>query len=219
MNSWHGLDGYRGLRWTGTAVDRAGCRALRHLLAVRHEINAAAHGLRRRLQAAPPPAEAYGADQPFARELDLATRIVTARLPVVAIKVALGGFDTHANQAPTHERLLGVLGDNLALLRRNLIAAGCWNDVVVATYSEFGRRARQNASAGTDHGTAAPHFVMGGAVKGGLHGPAPALADLQDGDVRHAIDFRSLFAALARGCWGLPRDFGLRQPQRLDLIA
>jgi uncharacterized protein (DUF1501 family) len=88
----------------------------------------------------------------------------------------------------------------------------------VMTYSEFGRRARQNASAGTDHGTAAPLFVMGGGVKGGLHGAYPSLSDLQDGDLKHVVDFRSVFAAVAQGCWGLQRDFGLRQPQKLAFI-
>ena len=66
------------------------------------------------------------------------------------------------------------------------------------TYSEFGRRAKQNASGGTDHGTAAPHFVMGGEVKGGLYGAYPSLADLQDGDLRHTVDFRNVFATVAR---------------------
>ena len=140
-------------------------------------------------------------------------------MPVIAIKVALGGFDTHANQAPTHERLLAFLATNLATLRQNLIGAGLWNDVVVMTYSEFGRRARQNASAGTDHGTSAPHFVMGGGVKGGLHGVYPSLSDLQAGDLRHTVDFRNVFATLAQGCWGQRCDFGLRQPQRLDLLV
>ena len=140
-------------------------------------------------------------------------------MPVIAIKVALGGFDTHANQAPTHERLLAFLATNLATLRQNLIGAGLWNDVVVMTYSEFGRRARQNASAGTDHGTSAPHFVMGGAVKGGLHGVYPSLSDLQDGDLRHTVDFRNVFATLAQGCWGQRYDFGLRQPQRLGFLV
>ncbi len=105
-------------------------------------------------------------------------------------------------------------------MRKNLIAVGLWNDVVVMTYSEFGRRrAKQNASGGTDHGTAAPQFVMGGSVRGGLYGAYPSLADLQDGDLRHTIDFRSTFATVARGCWGLQRDFGLRQPQRLDFLG
>ena len=193
--------------------------ALRHLLAVRHEINAAAAGLRDKLRAAASPAEAYGQEFLLGRQLDVATRVITSKVPVVAIKVALGGFDTHANQTPTQERLLAYLASSLATLRHNLIAAGHWDDVVVMTYSEFGRRARQNASAGTDHGTAAPQFVMGGAVKGGLHGAYPSLHDLQDGDLKHTVDFRSVFATVAQGCWGLQRDYGLRQPQKLGLLA
>ena len=197
----------------------SGNPALRHVLAVRREINAASAGLRDRLHAAPAPTHSYNQDTGLGRQLDLATRLLASRVPVLAIKIAMGGFDTHANQAPTHERLLGVLANGLATLRRNLIAAGLWNEVVVMTYSEFGRRARQNASAGTDHGTAAPQFVFGGAVKGGLYGTYPSLADLQDGDLKHTVDFRSVLATMAQGCWGLQRDFGLRQPQRLDFIA
>ena len=193
--------------------------ALRHLLAVRHEVNAAARGLSDRLRAAPVPAHAYAQDLLLGRQFDLATRVLTARVPVVAVKTALGGFDTHANQVQPHERLLAFLATSLATLRRNLIAANLWNDVVVMTYSEFGRRAKQNASAGTDHGTAAPLFVMGGGVKGGLYGAYPSLGDLQDGDLKHTVDFRSVFATVAQGCWGLQRDFGLRQPQRLGFLA
>jgi uncharacterized protein (DUF1501 family) len=193
--------------------------ALRHLLAVRHEVNAAAKGLSDRLRAAPAPAHAYAQDLLLGRQFDLATRVLTARVPVVAVKTALGGFDTHANQVQPHERLLAFLATSLATLRRNLIAANLWNDVVVMTYSEFGRRAKQNASGGTDHGTAAPLFVMGGGVKGGLYGAYPSLGDLQDGDLKHTVDFRSVFATVAQGCWGLQRDFGLRQPQRLGFLA
>lgn len=193
--------------------------ALRHLLAVRHEVNAAAKGLSDKLRDAPAPAHAYSQDLLLGRQLDLATRVLTAKVPVVAIKTALGGFDTHANQTQTHERLLAFLAESLATLRRNLIAANAWNDVVVMTYSEFGRRAKQNASAGTDHGTAAPLFAMGGGVKGGLYGAYPSLSELQDGDLRHTVDFRDVFATVAGGCWGLQRSFGLRQPQRLGFLA
>ena len=193
--------------------------ALRHLLAVRQEINAAAKGLSDRLKEAAVPKEAYPQDGLLGRELELATRVLAAKVPVVAIKVALGGFDTHANQVQPHERLLSLLASNLAVLRRNLIAAELWKDVVVMTYSEFGRRVRQNASGGTDHGTAAPLFVMGGGVKGGLHGAYPSLYDLQDGDLKHTVDFRSVFATVAQGCWGQSRDFGLRQPQKLGFLS
>src|SRR5262245_18610321 len=104
--------------------------ALRHLLAVRHEVNAAAKGLSDKLRNAPVPAHAYSQDFPFGRQLDLSTRIVAARVPVVAIKTGMGGFDTHANQVPPHERLLAFLATGLATLRKNLIDAGLWNDVV-----------------------------------------------------------------------------------------
>ena len=204
---------------TASAVTEGGNPALHHLLAVRQEINAAVAGLRDRLRDAPVPAEDYGQEYLLGRQLDLATRILSAKVPVVAIKVALGGFDTHANQAPTHERLLAFLAANLATLRRNLMAADLWNEVVVMTYSEFGRRAKQNASGGTDHGTAAPQFIMGGGVKGGLHGFYPSLSDLEDGDLRHAVDFRNVFSTLALGCWGQRCDFGLRQPQRLGFLG
>ncbi len=193
--------------------------ALRHLLSVRQEINGAAIGLRDRLRDGPAPANAYPNEFGFGRQLDLATRLLMAKVPVVAIKVALGGFDTHAGQVPVHERLLAALAANLAILRKNLIAADLWNDVVVMTYSEFGRRAKQNASGGTDHGTSAPHFAMGGKVRGGLHGVYPSLTDLADGDLRHTVDFRNVYSTLAQSCWGLRRDFGQRDRQTLSFVA
>jgi uncharacterized protein (DUF1501 family) len=204
----------------GTAgISDGGNPALRHLLAVRHEVNAAAAGLSDKLRAAQAPAQDYAEGTLFGRQLDLATRVITAGVSVVAVKVALGGFDTHANQAPVHETLLSVLANGLATFRRNMIAAGRWDDVMLMTYSEFGRRARQNASGGTDHGTAAPQFVMGGKVKGGLHGVQPSLGDLQDGDLRHTVDFRDVYSTMASGCWGRPASFGQRHVQPLGFVA
>jgi uncharacterized protein (DUF1501 family) len=202
-----------------SGVRDGGNPALKHLLTVRQEINGAAAGLRDKLRDAPQPAFAFNQQYPNpAREFELATKLVQARVPVVAIKVALGGFDTHANQTPVHENLIGFLASSLATLRKNLVASGQWNDVLVMTYSEFGRRVRPNASAGTDHGSAAPHFIMGGKVKGGLHGVYPPLADLLDGDLRPTVDFRTMFASVARDWWGLTTDFGVRQAQRLEFI-
>lgn len=192
--------------------------ALEHILKVRAETHAASLGLAERMKGAPSPAKPYG-EGPMANQLELATRILLARVPVLAVKVALGGFDTHAGQRETHERLLGHLGRGLATLRHNLIAGGRWNDVMVMTYTEFGRRVKPNASGGTDHGTSSPQFVMGGAVKGGLHGAHPSLTDLQDGDLKHTIDFRNVFGTVAKRWWGLNRDFGVRQPQTLSFIA
>jgi len=78
------------------------------------------------------------------------------------------------------------------------------------TYAEFGRRPQENNSNGTDHGTAAAHFVAGGAVKGGLYGQAPALDRLEAGNLRHSVDFRSLYATALERWWGVPSAGPLR---------
>jgi uncharacterized protein (DUF1501 family) len=72
------------------------------------------------------------------------------------------------------------------------------------TYSEFGRRAAENGSAGTDHGTAAPHFLLGGKVRGGLYGQAPSLTRLVNDDLQFNVDYRRLYATVVRSWWGLP---------------
>ena len=208
--------GQAGLVRTSAAGSRN--EALEHILSVAHEVTSAASGLRGILERSPPPGIGYGHLGGFGTQLDLATRLVVAKVPLVAIKMAMTGFDTHNAQAPMHEKLLDQLAKALATLRRNLMAANVWKEVVVVTYSEFGRRARENANNGTDHGTAAPLFVMGGAVKGGLHGAYPSLADLPDGDLSFTVDFRSVYSALARECWGLQRDYGVRQLSRLALF-
>lgn len=202
-----------------SAISDDGNPALRHLLAVRRAVADASAGLHEKLQAAPSPAHGYEQGGSFGGALDLATRIIVSGTPVFAVKIALSGFDTHANQVPTHQSLLAHLAQGLANFRRNMIAAGRWDDVVVLTYSEFGRRAQENASAGTDHGTAAAHFVLGGRVKGGLQGAAPSLADLQDGDLRHTVDFRDVYSAIAQGCWGQSASFGQRPVRSLALVA
>lgn len=124
---------------------------------------------------------------------------------VAVLRLTLGGFDTHQNQAGTHANLLRQLGDGLAALRGALVEVNRWADTLVMTYGEFGRRARENQSGGTDHGTAAPHFVIGGRVRGGLHGAPPALGRLDgNGNLPFAVDFRSLYATVIERWWGIP---------------
>ncbi len=84
---------------------------------------------------------------------------------------------------------------------------GLWERVLVMTYAEFGRRVAENGSLGTDHGTAAPHFLLGGRVRGGLYGEQPPLDDLRDGNLAHRLHFRSLYATAAREWWGLEARF------------
>jgi uncharacterized protein (DUF1501 family) len=122
---------------------------------------------------------------------------------VSVVRVRLDGFDTHASQFGTHAALLANLAGRLAALRTALRESGRWGSTVIATHSEFGRRPRENAEGGTDHGGEAAHLVLGGAVRGGLHGPRPALDRLDgEGHLAPSIDLRAYCGALARQCWG-----------------
>lgn len=108
----------------------------------------------------------------------------------------LGGFDTHANQSGTHQRLLGELSNALAAFQADLSARGLQDQVLTMTFSEFGRRPAQNGSGGTDHGTAAPLFVMGSKIGASLCGEAPDLGVSEKEDLTFSTDFRSVYATI-----------------------
>ena len=110
--------------------------------------------------------------------------------------VSMGGFDTHANQANAHPNLLRNVDEGLAAFQEQLERDGTAGRVTTLVFSEFGRRVKENGSGGTDHGTAAPMFLLGNHVKGGVHGSLPDLANLDKGDLRYSIDFRSVYASV-----------------------
>jgi uncharacterized protein (DUF1501 family) len=123
---------------------------------------------------------------------------------VAVIRLTLNGFDTHQNQPGQQAALLKQLSEGLVAMRSALLELGRWNETLVMTYAEFGRRPRENQSNGTDHGTVAPHFVMGGRVNGGLHGVAPELARLDgNGNLPVGVDFRQMYATVLGPWWGL----------------
>jgi uncharacterized protein (DUF1501 family) len=147
--------------------------------------------------------EGYG----LAQRLRLIAQLIKAGLTTSIYYTQLGGFDTHAAQAFQHQNLLFELGSSLQAFIADLVKSGDGARVAVLVFSEFGRRLAENASAGTDHGTAAPLFVAGPAVKAGLHGPYPNLRDLADGgDPKFAIDFRRVYAALLDRWLGCPAE-------------
>ncbi|HTJ76691.1 MAG TPA: DUF1501 domain-containing protein [Acidimicrobiales bacterium] len=129
-------------------------------------------------------------------QLDLVAKLIKAGSDTKAYSVSLGGFDTHANEKDTHARLMGQLDAAVTAFFRQLGTDGRAGDVVLMTYSEFGRRVAANASGGTDHGTAGPVFVAGPHVKGGFYGDEPSLTDLDQGDLRFTTDFRSIYATM-----------------------
>lgn len=141
------------------------------------------------------PAIAYP-QTPVAQGLKLFAATLKAGVGLRLGYVVLGGFDTHSAQLNQQPRLLRQLGDALNAFYRDLEAQGLDKDVLTMTWSEFGRRVQQNASNGTDHGTAAPLFLVGSGVKGGLYGDPPDLGNLDNGNLRHSIDFRSVYATV-----------------------
>lgn len=133
---------------------------------------------------------------PFSQQLALAAQIIGSDLGTRVIFVSIGSFDTHAGQRAQQDRLLGYMSNGLRTFYQDLEAHGNADRTLALTFSEFGRRVQQNASNGTDHGTAMPLFVMGGKVKGGLYGTHPSLTDLDNGDLKFNIDFRSVYATV-----------------------
>lgn len=176
--------------------------ALAHVLKTQNELHAAAEKIERKFAQIPASPVSFPRNK-IGRQLEIAARLIAANVPLMVIKVTHGSFDTHANQAGQHRNLLGQLATSLKAFRDAMIQAGAWNDVMVMTYSEFGRRAAENGSRGTDHGTAAPQLLMGGKVKGGLYGKQPSLTDLAGGDLKHHVDFRRVYASVTREWWGL----------------
>ncbi len=146
----------------------------------------------------------YPDNNGLGQRLRLVAQLIKAGLGTSIYYTQLGGFDTHANQQGTHFGLLREMGDALQAFLDDLSASGDAKRVLVVVFSEFGRRLTENASGGTDHGTAAPVLLLGGGVHPGLHGPHPNLADLADGDPKHAIDFRQVYATVLDGWLACP---------------
>ncbi len=142
----------------------------------------------------------------LAKRLELIAQIIKADFGTRIFYTSLDGFDTHANQLGTHAALLLELSDSIAAFHDDLSAAGQGDRVALLTFSEFGRRVLENASGGTDHGAAAPLFVVGPVAKPGLIGAHPSLDDLDDGDLKYHTDFRRVYASLAGDWIGCPTE-------------
>jgi uncharacterized protein (DUF1501 family) len=140
----------------------------------------------------------------LATKLKSVAQLIDAGLATRIYYVAIDGWDTHSNQAAAHAALLEQLGDAVAAFTEDVIHHGHGDRVVTLMFSEFGRRVKENASRGTDHGAAAPLFLAGSKVKPGLIGKMPSLTDLDDGDQKHHTDFRAVYAALLEKWLGWP---------------
>jgi uncharacterized protein (DUF1501 family) len=173
------------------------------------------HAIARRVRNA----ESYPVDA-FSRGLATIAQMIAGDLGTRIYYIPLGGFDTHAGQAGSHQRLLATFAQGMDAFYRDLEKLGLADRVVTLAFSEFGRRVEENASKGTDHGAAGPMFLLGPAVRGGFAGKRPDLTRLDaNGDLAFTTDFRSVYATVLEG-WlevdssvVLPREFPL-----LDVI-
>ena len=133
---------------------------------------------------------------PFANSLQTVAKMIAGGLPTRIYYVTLTGFDTHANQLNTHDNLLERFANGIAAFQRDLESQGNAQRVLTMTFSEFGRRVGENASGGTDHGTAAPMFLVGDMLNAGMAGKRPSLTDLDQGDLKYTTDFRGIYASV-----------------------
>jgi len=132
----------------------------------------------------------------FGRRLKFISQMIVGGVNACVYNISLDGFDTHTLQSRTQAALLKQLSEGLAAFQADLQAHGVDRDVLVLAFTEFGRRVAENSGRGTDHGAAQPVFVMGSSVKAGIHGEHPSLAQLDDGDLKYKIDFRSIYATI-----------------------
>ena len=141
-----------------------------------------------------------GKKNQLATQLSAVARCIKAGVPTRVYLVDLGGFDTHAGERATQQRLLQTFDEAMTPFLKDMSADAHGKNVVVMAYSEFGRRVAANASQGTDHGTAGPVLLAGAPVKGGFYGDEPSLTDLDNGDLKATTDFRDIYhELLARG--------------------
>lgn len=139
-------------------------------------------------------------ENPLARQLKLIGALIRDGLSTRVYYASLGGFDTHGSQLASHHTLMNQLGNSLKSFQADLAAQGNEDRVLTVVFSEFGRRVAENGSGGTDHGTAAPMFMVGSRVRPGIVGNHPSLGDLDRGDLKFGIDFRSVYAGIL-GDW------------------
>jgi uncharacterized protein (DUF1501 family) len=155
--------------------------------------------------------------RPLVERLGVIRALIEQDQPFRVYYTALDGFDTHAQQAGTHRSLWEQTSEAVSGFLKDIGDRKLGDDIAVFLFSEFGRRVKENGSLGTDHGAAAPVFVLGHRVKGGLQGGVPNLVDLADGDVHYKVDFRDVYAGLLSDWLGVdpagilgPRESGLK---------
>ena len=162
----------------------------------------------------------FSSKNQLAAALQLAAQLIVTGTGVKILHVTLGGFDTHYTQQQRHDDLMGYLDQSVSAFYADLAGHGMSDRVLIATWSEFGRRPKENASAGTDHGTAAPVFLIGDSVKSGLIGSQPSLSKLDaSGNLGYDVDFRSVYQEILESHMGVdPKEVFSQSFEKLAIL-
>src|SRR5258708_5302435 len=163
----------------------------------------------------------YSSKNQLAAALQLAAELIATGTGVKLLHVTLGGFDTHYTELNRHDDLMGYVDSAVSAFYQDLAAHGVADRVLIATWSEFGRRPKENASAGTDHGAASPLILIGDPLKGGMYGRAPSLTDLDaTSNLKYQVDFRSVYQEiLGRHLRADPKEILAGTFDRLGVIS
>ncbi|HPE59186.1 MAG TPA: DUF1501 domain-containing protein [Thiolinea sp.] len=172
--------------------------ALSHLTNIQSQVVSASNQLASKMSR-PRPIGPWRARSEIGRQLESVAKMIVNGIDAPVYLVELDGFDTHANQLREQNHLLEYLGVALNSFAETMVRHGQWNNTLVLTYSEFGRRVEENRAGGTDHGAASLQLAMGGSVRGGLYGEKPNLRRLDNaGNLRMSVDFRQVYGTVAQ---------------------
>ena len=176
--------------------------ALSHVVNIQHQLYDAGRQIKEKMSN---PRHLPGfSTSALGRQLESVAQMIIAGVDTAVYKVEHSGYDTHAKQLNVQNNLLFELSDALDSFAETMKAHDLWDDVIVMTYSEFGRRVTPNRGLGTDHGAASMQIVMGGRVRGDLYGDKPRLKDLdRDGNLHMTTDFRAVYGTLANRWFGV----------------
>jgi len=181
---------------------RAGESSLDFLRRVLADGQSSSEQVRRAVAAYRTPIE-YPTNDALAQSLADVAALVNGGIGSRVISVEMGGFDTHTDERTRHDQLMRTLDAALGPFLDDLGRSAAGRNTLVLMFSEFGRRVAENGARGTDHGVAGPMFAFGHGLKGGLYGKHPSLEKLDDGDLVHTTDFRSVYATAIQRCFGV----------------
>ena len=182
--------------------------AIAHVSQIQHQLFDVGAQLANKMGNRPPRSGVTFSKGVLGHSLESVAEMILSGIDSPVYKVTQDGFDTHSGQRGAQDNALYQVANGLASFQKAMQRAGLWDNVLVVTYSEFGRRPKENRGAGTDHGTASAHMILGGKVRGGVYGRHPNLAQLdENGNVRHTTDFRAMYGTIAQRWWNQPNPW------------